>query len=62
MRLQLDPGCIAQAHSHPGNIIYIVESGQMTIPGEGVHEEGDVHWALKDCDCNQEQMGPTTTS
>ena len=32
MRLEFDPGCIAAAHSHPGNIIYIVVEGEMTIP------------------------------
>ena len=62
MRLEFDPGCIAAAHSHPGNIIYIVVEGEMTIPGEGVYSAGDMRWALKDCDYNQEEMGPTGTT
>lgn len=62
MLLCFDPNCVASAHSHPGNIIYIVTEGQMTIPGEGAYEKGDMRWALKDYDYNQEIMGPTGTT
>jgi hypothetical protein len=55
--LIFDPHCLAKPHSHPGNIIYIVREGQMTIPGEGVDAQGDVRWAAKDYAYGPEVMG-----
>jgi len=53
-----DPHCTIERHSHPGNIVYIMLEGEMSIPGEGLYEAGDVRWGAKSFEYGPETMGP----
>ena len=53
-----DPHCTIERHTHPGNIVYIMLEGEMSIPGEGLFEVGDVRWGAKDFEYGPEVMGP----
>ncbi len=44
MLVRAEPGAIGPPHWHISDTIYIVRSGELTVPGEATYRVGDVRW------------------
>jgi hypothetical protein len=44
MLVRAEPGAIGPPHWHLSDTIYIVRSGELTVPGEATYRVGDVRW------------------
>ena len=60
--IKLTSNQVVPPHLFNAQTVQIFTSGSVAIEGEGECGEGDVRWALKDYDYNQEEMGPNGTT
>src|SRR5262245_60841745 len=54
----LPPNARLAVHSHPNDTLYIIESGEFHIDGEGVYHAGEVRWVRGGCVYGPEGAGP----
>lgn len=52
------PGATLGVHSHPSDTLYVIQSGEFQVDGEGTYRPGELRWVRSGVVYGPERAGP----